>query len=78
MPASAIVHSMEETFVIRIRNGETEWVPVQLGAASGDEMEVFGNLAAGDPVVQRGTEELRPNRHVTATAATGSTPTNGL
>jgi membrane fusion protein (multidrug efflux system) len=70
VPASAIVHSMEETFVIEIKNGETAWIPVQLGAASGDEMEIFGSLSAGTEVAQRGTEELRPNRRVSSAPAT--------
>lgn len=65
VPASSVVRSMEETFVIRIRNGSTEWVPVKTGAASGNQIEIFGNLSAGDQVALRGTEELRPNTSVT-------------
>lgn len=64
VPASSVVRSMEDTFVIRVRNGITEWVPVKPGIASGEEMEVFGNLAAGEEVALRGTEELRSNTHV--------------
>ncbi len=64
VPASAVVRSMEETFVIRVRNGVTEWVPVKPGVASNEEVEVFGNLAAGEQVVLRGTEELRANTRV--------------
>lgn len=60
VPASAVVRSMEETFVIRVRNGVTEWVRVKTGASAGDETEVFGSLAAGDLVARHGTEELRP------------------
>jgi membrane fusion protein (multidrug efflux system) len=59
---------MEETFVIRIHNGITEWVPVKTGVASGEEVEVFGKLAAGEQVVLRGTEELRANSHVTGSS----------
>ena len=66
VPSSAVVHSMEETFVIRVRNGATEWVRVKPGVASGDEVEVFGDLAAGEEVVLRGTEELRPGTRVLA------------
>jgi membrane fusion protein (multidrug efflux system) len=80
VPAPAVVRSMEATFVIRVRNGVTEWVPVKPGVASGEEVEVFGDLAAGDQVVLRGTEELRANTRVTsrlvadATSATSSQP----
>ena len=66
VPGTAVVRSMEETFVIRIRNGVTEWVPIKAGVAMGEEVEVFGNLGAGDEIVLRGTEELRANTHVTA------------
>lgn len=64
VPSSAVVHSMEETFVIRIHNNQTEWVRVKPGASADQEVEVFGNLAAGDQVVLRGTEELRPDTRV--------------
>lgn len=66
VPASAVTHSMQDTFVIRIRNGVTEWVHVKSGVSSGEETEVFGDLAAGDQVALRGTEELRPGVRVTA------------
>jgi membrane fusion protein (multidrug efflux system) len=65
VPSSSVVRSMEDTFVIRVHNGATEWVPVKSGVASGEEVEVFGKLAAGQQVVLRGTEELRPNMRVT-------------
>lgn len=71
VPASAVVRSMEETFVIRIRNGVAEWVQVKTGASAGEETEVFGNLAAGDMVALHGSEELRPGTTVTATPAAG-------
>jgi membrane fusion protein (multidrug efflux system) len=66
VPATAVVRSMEDTFVICVRHGMTEWVPVKTGVASKEEVEVFGNLAAGEQVVLRGTEELRTNTQVTA------------
>lgn len=66
VPSSAVVRSMEETFVIRVRNGVTEWVRVKPGVASGQEVEVFGSLVAGEQVALRGTEELRPDTRVAA------------
>ncbi len=75
VPASAVVRSMEETFVIRVHNGITEWVPVKTGVASGEEMEVFGNLSAGEQVVLRGTEELRANTHVTGKLSASASDT---
>lgn len=74
VPTSSVVHSMEEVFVVRIRNGMTEWVPVKLGAISGQETEVFGSLAAGDQVALRGTEELRPGTSVEVKPAAAAQP----
>lgn len=64
VPQSAVVRTMESTFVIRIRNGVTEWVNVKTGAVSGNLVEVFGDLQAGDDIALRASEELRPNTHV--------------
>lgn len=66
VPSSAVVTTTERTFVIRIRDGEAEWVDVKRGAAMGDMVEVFGNLKQGDQVAVRGTDELRAGTHVVA------------
>lgn len=64
VPQSAIVRTMQRTYVIRVRNGMTEWVSVKPGVASGDEVEVFGDLKPQDEVVRQATEDLQPNTHV--------------
>jgi RND family efflux transporter MFP subunit len=66
VPASAVVTTTERRFVIRVKDGETEWVDVRLGQPVGALMEVFGNLSAGDAVAQRGSDELREKTKVTA------------
>ena len=50
--------------VIRIREGNTEWVNVQTGELDGKLIEVFGDLRDGDEVAVRGTDELRPGGNV--------------
>ena len=65
VPASAVARTTEATFVIRIRNGNTEWVNVQTGEQDGKTIEVFGGLREGDEVAVRGTDELRAGTHVT-------------
>jgi multidrug efflux pump subunit AcrA (membrane-fusion protein) len=65
VPASAVVQTTEKTFVDRIRDGIVEQVPVQRGASEGELLEVFGTVSAGDPVLRRGSEELRNGTHVT-------------
>jgi membrane fusion protein (multidrug efflux system) len=64
VPPAAVASTTERTFVIRIRDGETEWVDVQRGEAMGNLVEVFGQLQAGDRVAARGTDELRPGTRV--------------
>ena len=56
----------DRTFVIRVRNGTTEWVTVRTGLTSGPLVEVFGELKVGDDVAGRGTDELRPGTAVQA------------
>jgi RND family efflux transporter MFP subunit len=66
VPASAVVTTTERRFVIRVKDGETEWVDVRVGQPVGALVEVFGNLSAGDLVSQRGTDELREKTRVSA------------
>jgi membrane fusion protein, multidrug efflux system len=69
VPASAVARTTEATFVIRIREGNTEWVNVQTGELDGKSIEVFGGLHEGDEVALRGTDELRPGTRVTTKPA---------
>jgi membrane fusion protein (multidrug efflux system) len=59
VPASSVVTTTERTFVIRNQNGHAEWVDVKKGAASGDLVEVTGQLKAGDMIVRRASDETR-------------------
>jgi membrane fusion protein (multidrug efflux system) len=65
VPRTSVVSTTERTFVIRARDGKAEWVDVKKGAADGDLVEVMGDLRAGDLVVRRGTDEIRPGAAVT-------------
>ncbi len=64
VPSSAVARTTEAVFVVRIRNGNAEWVNVQTGEVDGKLTEVFGDLREGDDVAVRGTDELRPGTHV--------------
>src|SRR5262245_16919385 len=59
VPPSAIATTTERTFVVRVRNGQTEWVDVKRGAPMKQLVEVFGDLKEGDEVAERGTDEIR-------------------
>lgn len=64
VPSASVATTTDRTFVIRIRNGQTEWVDVKTGLTSGPLVEVFGDLRAGDEIAGRGTDELRPGTEV--------------
>jgi membrane fusion protein, multidrug efflux system len=64
VPSGSVAATTDRTFVIRIRNGKTEWVDVRTGLTAGPLVEIFGDLKAGDEVAGRGTDELRPGTEV--------------
>jgi RND family efflux transporter MFP subunit len=71
VPSTSLGSTTDRTFVIRVRDGTTEWVDVKTGLTSGSVVEVFGELEAGDEIAERGTDELRPG---TAVQVKESTP----
>ena len=58
VPATAVTNDQQHTFVIRVRDDKAEWVTVQTGQTVNGEMEVFGDLAAGDQVVKIATDAI--------------------
>jgi len=64
VPSTSVASTTDRTFVIRIRDGRTEWIDVRTGLTSDSLIEVFGGLRAGDEVAARGTDELRPGTAV--------------
>jgi membrane fusion protein, multidrug efflux system len=73
VPPSAVATTTERTFVIRVREGQVEWIDVKRGVAVNqqgrDLVEVFGDLTAGDLIAARGTDELRAGARVVAKKA---------
>jgi membrane fusion protein (multidrug efflux system) len=64
VPTSAVANTLERMFVVRVRDGKSEWVDVKTGATVDKMTEVFGDLHEGDMVAVRGTDELRPGTSV--------------
>jgi RND family efflux transporter MFP subunit len=60
VPRTSVVTTTERTFVIRDRGGNAEWVDVKPGTVQGDLVVIVGALKAGEKVVRRGTDEIRP------------------
>ena len=58
VPASAVTSDQQHTFVIRVRNDKAEWVTVQAGQSVEGDIEVFGDLNAGDQVVKAASDAV--------------------
>lgn len=58
VPTAAVTSDQQHTFVIRIKDSKAEWVTVQTGQTVGGEIEVFGELRAGDKVVKAATDAI--------------------
>jgi membrane fusion protein (multidrug efflux system) len=66
VPTTSVANTLERVFVVRIREGKSEWVDVKTGVTADKMTEVFGDLHEGDMVAVRGTDELRPGSPVSA------------
>jgi membrane fusion protein, multidrug efflux system len=64
VPSGSVASTTDRTFVVRVRDGRTEWVDVKTGLASGPLVEVFGDLQPGDAIAVRGTDEIRGGTEV--------------
>ena len=64
VPATAVVTTTENVFVLLVKENLVEWIPVRKGAKSGFMVEVFGALQSDDLVVFRGTDEIRPGTKI--------------
>lgn len=59
VPYSAVVTNLERNFVIRVRDGVTEWVEVKNGIAMNDKVEIFADLHEGDLLIAKANDEIR-------------------
>ncbi len=65
VPLSCVVTNTERRFVVRVKDGTADWVDVKTGATMDDLIEVEGSLSAGDHVVVKASDQLRPGARVT-------------
>lgn len=65
VPTAAVATTLERKFVIRVRDAALEWVDVRTGISKGGRTEIFGNLAAGDILLSRASDELKAGQQVT-------------
>jgi RND family efflux transporter MFP subunit len=58
VPTTSVTSDQQHTFVIRVRDGKAEWVTVQTGQTVNGDIEVFGDLIAGDEVVKTASDAI--------------------
>jgi len=59
VPRSAVLHSTEGVFLVKVTNNTAEWVNIRKGNSADSLIEVFGPVHEGDQVVRNVSEELR-------------------
>ena len=69
VPTTSVTADQQHTFVIRIRDGKAEWVNVQTGQSVDGEVEIFGDLHAGDQVVRTASDSIRNGQSVSIRVA---------
>ena len=73
VPRDAVIVRADGAHVFRIGKGSVaERVPVRVGNGDKERVEVTGSLAAGDRVIVRGGERLRPGQAVKVAGSIGS------
>lgn len=64
IPSTAILNSTLGVFVIRIKDGKAEWVPVATGTSNGERTEITGPITAQDTLIKKASEEIRKGNTV--------------
>lgn len=68
VPTTAVVTTLVESHVCRIKDGKLEWVTVNKGQNMNQYVEVFSaQLKEGDVIASVASEEMRPDAPVTVT-----------
>ncbi len=67
----AILYRAGQTQVFRAADGHAALQTVRLGDATFERFEVLDGLAAGDVVIIRGNERLKPDQEITISAGSG-------
>jgi RND family efflux transporter MFP subunit len=75
VPKDALIQERGGWQVFVAEDGVAQPRTVEIGAALGDRYEVVSGLSAGDIVVVRGNERLRPGQAISATPVGGSAGT---
>jgi RND family efflux transporter MFP subunit len=69
VPATAVGEDLKGAFVIRVRDGVAERVTVTRGQQMGNLAEICGDLAEGEEVTLKATNEFKTGMHIAAKVA---------
>jgi multidrug efflux pump subunit AcrA (membrane-fusion protein) len=73
VPRDAVIVRSDGAHVFRVGRGDlAERIAVRVGNGDSERVEVTGSLAAGDRVIVRGAERLRPGQPVKVAAGAGN------
>ncbi len=64
VPKTAVVTSMEGSYVITVQGGKTHFVPVQMGNETDQTVEVIGKLKPQEPILAKASDDIRDNTSV--------------
>jgi membrane fusion protein, multidrug efflux system len=59
VPSTSVVTTTERTFVIASVNGRAHWIDVRKGQAAGENVSVRGQVAVGQEIIKRASDEIR-------------------
>lgn len=59
IPNAALITSMEDRFVVKVVNGETQRVSVRKGISKDGQTEIFGELQPGDIILKNPSETIQ-------------------
>lgn len=72
VPTTAVTSDQQHTFVIRVTGNQADWVNVQTGQTVGGDIEVFGELKAGDQVIKNATDAIHSGDKVQVQSTQGA------
>ncbi|MDN5285334.1 MAG: efflux transporter periplasmic adaptor subunit [Mucilaginibacter sp.] len=64
VPNNAITRSTEREYVVTVKNGKATLIDIKEGLVRNDSTEVFGNLKAGDRIVNHPGDELKEGTRI--------------
>jgi membrane fusion protein (multidrug efflux system) len=65
VPVTSVVTTTERTFVITSVNGRAHWIDVRKGPVAGESVAIRGQIANGQEVVKRASDEIREGMPLT-------------